>query len=65
MSSKKGFSIIDDVFFLPDKTRCSVCDKKYYPNYCKVCRRRDYSLCPNCHKFSKSHRLEVGKLHAK
>lgn len=42
-----------------EKQRCSVCNKKFYPKYCKICRHRDFTACPECHNNGTYHRRRV------
>jgi hypothetical protein len=50
------------IFINYSKEKCAVCNKKFYPKYCMICRLRDFVTCTECHKHTKHHRTEESKL---
>lgn len=48
-------------FLLPDKNSCYFCYKKFIPRFCKICEKKDFGLCPSCHKKEKGHKKELKK----
>lgn len=47
------------LFFVKDKLNCAKCHKKFFNHFCKICKRREYGLCWNCHKHDKAHKAEL------
>jgi len=54
----------DSLFINYPKQRCVVCNKKFYPKFCKICKNYDFISCRADHENSTYHKRRVSMRYA-